>query len=77
MKSTQNQEPLEYLVNQYEERATDGKEIPAEVREYAKRQARETLRRVLIGSDTTAPLYRQTNCIALSDRVWHLLESYF
>ena len=70
-------EPLESLIKEYEERAGRGKRIPAEIREYGKRHARETLRRVLIDSDTAPRLYGQSDCTALSDRVWLLLESYF
>jgi hypothetical protein len=77
MKIAQNSEPLEYLVKEYEERAGRGKKISAEVRDYAKRQAQETLRRVLIDSDKKTRLYAQSNYMALSDRVWHLLQSYF
>jgi hypothetical protein len=68
---------LESLITEYEERAGRGKNISAEVRDCVKRQARETLRRVLIDSDTKTRLYAQSNYMALSDRVWHLLESYF
>lgn len=77
MKIAQHSEPLEYLIEEYEERAGSGKMISAEIRDYAKRQARETLRRVLIDSDTKTRLYAQSSYMALSDRVWHQLESYF
>jgi hypothetical protein len=77
MKIAQHSEPLEYLIEEYEERAESGKMISAEIRDYAKRQARETLRRVLIDSDTKTRLYAQSSYMALSDRVWHQLESYF
>jgi hypothetical protein len=77
MKIVEHLELLESLITEYEERAGRSKNISAEIRDCAKRQARETLRRVLIDSDTKTRLYAQSNYMALSDRVWHLLESYF
>lgn len=77
MKFGRHSETLGHLINEYEERASRGKMIDTGIRDRAKRQARETLGRILIDSDPEPRWYTQDSCMALSDRVWHLLESYF
>jgi hypothetical protein len=77
MKIVKHLELLESLIKEYEERAGRGKSIAAEIRDYAKDEARETLRRVLIDSETKPRLYGQSNFLILSDLVRQLLESHF
>jgi hypothetical protein len=77
MNIVEHMEFLESLIKEYEERAGRGKSIAAEIRDYAKQQAREKLCRVLIDGDSRRRFYSLTNYTALSDSVRHLLESYF
>jgi hypothetical protein len=77
MEVVEHLESLESLIKEYDERAGCGKSIAAEIRDYAKRKVRETLRRVLIDSDTKPRFYTLTNYMAFSGGLWHLLESYF
>ena len=62
MKIVEHLEFLESLIKEYEERAGRGKSIAAEIRDFAKRNARETLRRLLIDSETKPRLYGHTKC---------------
>jgi hypothetical protein len=77
MKIIEHLEFLEGLITEDEKRAGRGKSIAADIRDYAKQKARETLRRCLIDGDSKRHFYSPTNYMALSDKVWHLLECYF